>query len=344
MDRRALNINRQGGHIFCLRRCRWGFGILRSGLLCILILLVQCSYHVYPAPRETGEEWGLAAEYDNVTLLSAIGGSSEYPVWSSDGTQIAFQYTDARSHPADDSAPRDIYVMNSNGTGERRLTHGAGNEFSCEHPSWAPDNRHLVCSCDVDGDYDLYTVDITTGDLTRLTNYPGHEKHPSWSPDGIRIAFSSNMDEPTNMDKWDIYIVNSDGADLKALTTGYWNAMPAWSPDSQRIAFSFSTERFSPLQLCTISSDGSEMVCNDDAPCDVVTWSPDGSQMACTSKRDGIIVVQTDTAKITTLLHTGSYHLSGISWSPDGTQLVLTAGGAQIPLVANDLYVLDANP
>lgn len=224
------------------------------------------------------------------------------------------------------------------------LTHGAGSDFSCEHPSWAPDNRYLVLSCDVDGDYDLYTVDITTSDLTQLTDYPGHEKYPSWSPDGGHVVFSSNMGEPTNMDSWGIYTVKSDGTDLRTLATGYWNAMPAWSPDSQRVAFSSSAEWVSPHQLCIISVDGSEKTCNSDASCEVITWSPDGTKIACTSNRDGIIVVQIGADETATLLHTGSYHLSGLSWSPDGAQLVLTAGAAQTPFVANDLYVLGVNP
>jgi Tol biopolymer transport system component len=321
---------------------KWGLGF-NCALLCAVAFLAQCSYHHYAAPRERGQKWGIAAEHDDVTLLSAIGGSSEYPVWSPDGTRIAFQHTEARSHPADEAASRDIYVVNSTGSGERRLTRGAGNGFSCKYPSWAPESRRLVFSCDADGDYDLYTVEVTSGLMTRLTNYPGNEEYPSWSPDGAHIAFASRMSEERGADEsWSIYTVKVDGTKIERLAGGFVHPpRSSWSPDRLRIALGSKTALSSPFKLCILSLGGSEVACHREVPCEIVAWSSDGSQIACTSG-DRMIGVDPTTYDAQALLSTDSSRLSGIAWSPDGVQIVFSAGGSFG--VANDLYLLDVEP
>lgn len=322
----------------------WKRGTFHLVLLCTLVFLSQCSLHHYPAPRKRGQEWGVAGEHDNVILLSAIGGSSEYPAWSPNATQIAFQHTDARLGPGDDLATRDIYIMNVDGTTERQLTRGAGHAVSCQHPSWAPDSRRLVCSCNADGDYDLYTIDTATGILTQLTDFPGDERHPAWSPDGKRVAFCSNMDAQTNRGGgWSLYTVSSDGAELRQLTEIHWYVTPAWSPDSQRLAFGSTNDLSGSGQLCIINANGSGLTCNSNAQCDIVMWSPVGSQIACTSG-ERIIAIRTGTGEVTTLLQADLYNLGGDSWSPDGTQLVFAAGRAELPLIANDLYLFEVKP
>jgi TolB protein len=73
---------------------------------------------------------------------------------------------------------------------------------------------------------------------------------PALSPDGSKIAFMSRREG-----HWDIYIVNSDGSDLKRLTVdGADDGLPAWSPDGNAIAF--VSNRGGPWAIWAMTPDG----------------------------------------------------------------------------------------
>ena len=80
----------------------------------------------------------------------------------------------------------DIYVLDSTER-LRRLTHGEGEEgrFRRSPLSWSPDGTKIA----FDRDGDLFTVDVESGEETRLTRTPGRKVDPTWSPDGQRIAY-----------------------------------------------------------------------------------------------------------------------------------------------------------
>jgi Tol biopolymer transport system component len=299
------------------------------------LLLARCSIHDSPAPQKEGQRWGLAARHADVALLSAIGGSSEYPTWSPDGESIAFQHTDSRDGYV--GSFRDIYVIRTDDTGAERLTHEGQVGAGCGHPSWAPDSRRLACSCGSGREYDLYIIDLGDGGRTHLTDYPGEELEPAWSPDGLHVAFRSNLGAATHQER-SIYVVDADGTDLRRLTEGSWDTNPAWAPDSDRIAFVSRQVSTSSASLCIVDREGVNLTCYRGFQCDFPAWSPDGSSIACTS-RENILRLQLDDRVATTLLQTDSYVVEGLSWAPDGTRLALAAGN-----LVYDLYVLDVEP
>ncbi len=50
-----------------------------------------------------------------------------------------------------------------------------------ESPSWAPDNRHVVCSRKLNGRSTLYLVDSWTGNFRQIMNFPYNQSTPAWS-------------------------------------------------------------------------------------------------------------------------------------------------------------------
>ena len=53
------------------------------------------------------------------------------------------------------------------------------------------------------GQWDLYSVDQSGGDLRQLTDDSHEENAPAFSPDGTKLAFASRRDR-----NWDIYVID----------------------------------------------------------------------------------------------------------------------------------------
>jgi imidazolonepropionase-like amidohydrolase/Tol biopolymer transport system component len=79
---------------------------------------------------------------------------------------------------------------------------------------------------------DLYTLPVTGGEATRITNGQAYDMQPAFSPDGKRIVFISDRNGSEN-----IWIANADGTKPRAVTTtereNYMS--PIWSPDGEYV-------------------------------------------------------------------------------------------------------------
>src|SRR6188508_387922 len=93
------------------------------------------------------------------------------PSWSPDGRRIAF-YSDRDGNA-------EIYVMNADGSGVRRLTNTKADEG---YPSWSPDGRTITFDSDRDGNFEIYAMDADGSNPRRLTNHPARDVSASWAP------------------------------------------------------------------------------------------------------------------------------------------------------------------
>jgi dipeptidyl aminopeptidase/acylaminoacyl peptidase len=219
---------------------------------------------------------GPGNEYRSSVWLAPVDGSAEpkrftsgvtrdaNPVWSPDGTRIAF--TSKR-----DSKTMQLFVIPLEGGEAARLT---DTPEDIEDLDWSPDNKKIVFSTRVretDPDEEdrnrapvrltrlqfrldnvgwtsgrrqhLFTVQADgSADPTQLTFGDFEDSAPAWSPDGDRIAFTS-----ARHDNWDIhpttaiYVVAASGGEPEALTGTDSSAWaPSWSADGSRIAHYFA--------------------------------------------------------------------------------------------------------
>jgi TolB protein len=92
----------------------------------------------------------------------------------------------------------------------------------------------LAFESDREGRTKIYTLQLETGKITRLTEGPlWHDSHPTWSPDGRRIAFHS-----TRNGNFDIYVMDADGGNIQRLTDHPANEFdPTWDKDMRSIVF-----------------------------------------------------------------------------------------------------------
>jgi tetratricopeptide (TPR) repeat protein len=155
--------------------------------------------------RGEGEEW-------------AFG---RMPVWSPDGSQIAYHGCDERGDNCG------VWIMKAGGFEPVRLTTNPSDTA----PAWSPDGSQVAFISARSGNWELYAIEIATGQETQLTNHPATDVSPVWSPDGQRLAFLSNREG-----SWALYILNTRSAQIEriiAVGDGYpdpVNVRLSWAP------------------------------------------------------------------------------------------------------------------
>ena len=204
--------------------------------------------------RPGGDIYVMNADGTNVVRLTSGPGSTGAPSWSKDGKQIVFTSTRDGANPSTFSHDDlEIYVMNADGGGIKRLT---DNHVMDASPVWSPDGRQLafVSRRDHPGTEtsDLYVMNVDGTSVTRLTNQTGWATSPSWDPHSRRIAFSVD-DGAADLG---IFTIMPDGTGLKRLTLNdvSHDQEPSWSADGSALAYACS--QGGHAQVCSIKADG----------------------------------------------------------------------------------------
>ena len=134
------------------------------------------------------------------------------PSWSPDGSKIAFasdrgDYLMKSDLPDDfkivnyDFGPKDIYVMNSDGSGVERITNTPYNE---NFPSWAHTQNKLSFTSDRVGIWNIYIHDFDNDTEYPITNTLTGVFQLSWSADDTKLAFSA-----LSKGGYDIYVLKN---------------------------------------------------------------------------------------------------------------------------------------
>jgi len=98
-------------------------------------------------------------------------------------------------------------------------------------PAWSPGGDRLAYRAEVDGNSDVYFVDMNTRAAYRVTHDLATDGYPAFSPGGDCIAFVSDR----GLDSA-IYTVDAFGGGLNRVTSGAGDTTPSWSQDG-RILF-----------------------------------------------------------------------------------------------------------
>ncbi len=202
---------------------------------------------------------------------------------------------------------------------------------------------------DRDGNPEIYTYNVNTTQVTRLTDAPAFDDSPALSPDGSRIVFLTARHDPQPMFpnlKYEIYVINVDGSNLTRLTsTDAAEDHPSWSPDGNRILFDADYDGDGYYEIYVMNADGSNLthLTFNDSSDQFADWSPDGERIAYSSYIDGnwdIYVMDADGDNPHRLSDSTDWKLFP-AWSPDGN---LIAFNGLAPHSGNtDVYVMNAD-
>jgi WD40 repeat protein len=219
----------------------------------------------------------------------------------------------------------EIYVMNADGSDQRRLTFSPYEDSS---PHWSPDGARIAFiserddpqagQCSPDCMYQLYMVNADGSDLHRVVETEFRTLHPDWHPGGAKLSFDTEF----NL-QGDIYVVNADGTGLQLLIEdGFW---ADWSPDGTQLAF--ASNRDGNVEIYVADADGSnQRRLTDNRQLDYFPdWSPDGRRIAFARRETKQIYVMdadgSNEHQVTRLRDA-----ENPSWSPDGTEIAFHSG------------------
>lgn len=74
---------------------------------------------------------------------------------------------------------QEIYIMNTDGTNQKRLTHNFGLVNS---PNWSPDGKLILFNSDRAGNFDLYVMRDDGSDIRQITLDPSDDYNGVWQP------------------------------------------------------------------------------------------------------------------------------------------------------------------
>lgn len=173
----------------------------------------------------------------------------------------------------EDRRTAELWIMNADGTGHRKLTERDTDESS---PRWSPDGEKIAfrSSHDTHG-MQIYIHWLEQGRTARITEAERSPGNIAWSPDGEKIAFSAHVPEsqpsmvtpPSAPDgaEWadeprvetrlnhesdgtgvleygydHLFVVPVDGGHERQVTSGdyHHSSTPSWTPDGQTLVFS----------------------------------------------------------------------------------------------------------
>ena len=132
---------------------------------------------IFTVPVEKGD-------YRNLTRSTAV--HDKDPVWSPDGTQLAWL--------SDASGEYQLMVGEQTGITKPRAITLPGTAYYSDL-AWSPDCKSVLLQ---DNHLNLWSLDVASGKATKIDsdtfNDPGRSIDPVWSPDSRWIAYSKNLE------------------------------------------------------------------------------------------------------------------------------------------------------
>ena len=212
--------------------------------------------------------------------------------------------------PAAEATPPPASQMAS---GKTPVTVSEGTNLSF---SLSPDGGTLVFS--LQGV--LFSVPVSGGPATVLTDYYQDAREPVWNRDGSLIIYQGYRSG-----NWDLWSLPVAGGDPLPLTTdAFDDREPQVSPSGAQIAFSSDRSGNYDIWLLSVADGSLTQVTdtpeNESGP----AWSPDGNEIAyaASANRQNAEVRSTNLiTRETRMLAADSGSVAGISWHPDGSRL-----------------------
>ena len=149
----------------------------------------------FASNREGDRRWRIYHVWANGQATATVLAFGRAPAWSPDGIRVAYQGCNAEGSRCG------LWTKNLDDGSSAPLTDVPGDTT----PAWSPDGRQLAfASHERNGNWELYLLDLSSGEVSVLAPHAANDGLPAWSPDGTRLAFLSDRDGV-----WAIFVLNT---------------------------------------------------------------------------------------------------------------------------------------
>jgi TolB protein len=184
--------------------------------------------------------------------IPTVPGGDFDPVWSPDGTQIAF--TSLR-----DNGRSKILIYNL----QENLVASLSDVYSrAKQPAWSPDGKEIIFISERRGAPQIWSMNSDGSNQQLFSKSPGYlNSHPTWSPDGEVILFTQLIASggiprlavaPYQFEDYEEYPFTQDQTPMREARyspDGFWIAFEGWLPDSNQNIFIIASNGASREQV-----------------------------------------------------------------------------------------------
>ncbi len=167
-----------------------------------------------------GQIWVREPRGEDPIRISSRNSDANFPRWSPGQRYLAW----ISRGPTTETTELMIYDADTGET--RKIVSGVA---EAQPPIWAPGSDRIAYVSEADGDPDIYMVELSGRQKTRLTFNPARERVGDWSPDGEWLVFTESGHDG-------LLLRNPNGVNRIELTGGS-DSDPVWSPKGDRLAF-----------------------------------------------------------------------------------------------------------